>query len=509
MKKISLVILALCLLQTWLMAQVKYEDRLEIELKDDYEGEQIIPFDDKGFLLLAKKKGTEGGQEEWKFDAYNTDLRLGPSSSFKLDKDFYFSDRFKTDDCLYLLFKNRKYEFLIIKLRLEDMHVERSGGRLLKKSVVTKFVVLGDLAYLVVSVKGDNHLLRVDLKNDKSTIIPIMIPGFSAKRTSLGNVEIMEDDEEIMVMVKGSKSKKESEYFSLILNNNSSKPQVFPLSTDIEENLVNVSATKIDGNSYIFTGTYSDRNSSWATGLFFAKGSNGKLDFIRFHSFLDLKNFLDYLPENKANKIEKKRDRKMAKGKDYDLHYLMAMHHIIVTDEGYLFLGEAYYPTYRTETYTSTSTVNGRVVTTTNTRTVFDGFKYTHAVLAMFDMSGYLRWDICFKMDPFYKPFYEKKFISVALNKQEAIKMVYVDGNSINMKAVSFSGKEMKTTSDDFMQTGEKNSKTITYFSYIDFWFDDYFIAYGAQTVKNTELKGEDRKRKVYFVNKIKVNTNL
>ena len=39
-------------------------------------------------------------------------------------------------------------------------------------------------------------------------------------------------------------------------------------------------------------------------------------------------------------------------------------------------------------------------------------------------------------------------------------------------------------------------------FSNIDYWYDNYFIAYGIQKIKN-KSGDVQKKRKVYFINKI------
>ena len=56
----------------------------------------------------------------------------------------------------------------------------------------------------------------------------------------------------------------------------------------------------------------------------------------------------------------------------------------------------------------------------------------------------------------------------------------------------------------DFIETGHVNDKTRRTYSNIDHWYDKYFIAYGSQTIKNKEDKDVEKKRKVFFINKIK-----
>jgi len=167
-------------------------------------------------------------------------------------------------------------------------------------------------------------------------------------------------------------------------------------------------------------------------------------------------------------------------------------------DEGYLFIGEAYYPTYRTETYTTYS--NG--VAVTQTRQVFDGYQYTHAVVTRYNKYGEMVWDQIFEMYPSYKPFFVKRFISIAEGDQDALNLVFASRSRIVSKSFSYEGEVISDRTSDPIETGLDGDKTKWSNSNVDYWYDDYFIAYGRQKIKNKE-KGQ-RKRFVYFVNKIK-----
>ncbi len=179
------------------------------------------------------------------------------------------------------------------------------------------------------------------------------------------------------------------------------------------------------------------------------------------------------------------------------IDYYIADHDIIVLDDGYLFLGEAYYPTYHTETYT-TAGANGTMVT--HYRTVFDGYQYTHAVLAKYSNEGTMEWDICFEMYPHYKPFYIKRFIAISEQTENTLGMIFTSGNNIVSKIIDFNGEVLSDESWDMMKTGNETDKTRWTSSNIDYWFENHFIVYGSQKIKN---KSDKSKRKVYFVNKI------
>jgi hypothetical protein len=230
---------------------------------------------------------------------------------------------------------------------------------------------------------------------------------------------------------------------------------------------------------------------------------NNEVDFINFVKFLEMKNFLSYLPKREQDKIEKKIKKKEKKGKEVTLSYRIADHAVIPSGDDFLFLGEAFYPTYRQESYTTTSTVNGVSTTTTQYRTVFDGYQYTHAVLAKFNAQGELLWDQTFAMWPSYKPYFVKRFISLTEQSEDDIKMVFASYNRIVSKTISLDGVVIQENKSDEIETGYSGDKAKYSYSNIDYWYDQFFIAHGNQVIKNKEDKSVKRKRRVFFISKI------
>ena len=250
----------------------------------------------------------------------------------------------------------------------------------------------------------------------------------------------------------------------------------------------------------VYTGTYSSKNREQSEGLFFGETVNDKLQFISYYNFLDLKDFLSYLPERKQEKIERKKKKKEKHDIEYKINYFIADHDIIELSDGYLFLGEAYYPTYRSEMFTTFHMVNGVSMPTTSYRSVFDGYQYTHAVLAKFSKEGNLIWDICFAMNPASKPYTVKRFIAISEKTASSIGMVFASGKDIVSKIIDFDGNIIIDNKWDLIETGNATDQTRRSISDADYWYENYFLIYGTQKIKDQE---DNSKRKVYFVNKI------
>ena len=154
----------------------------------------------------------------------------------------------------------------------------------------------------------------------------------------------------------------------------------------------------------------------------------------------------------------------------------------------YFYLGEAYFPTYTTAHI-------GNMVTTT-----FNGYAYTHAVLAKFNEQGNLLWDNCFKMEPDRLPMYVKRFISGTMMGKD-VKLIFTDGKWLVSKLFKNSdGTILQDRKTERLETADADEtvKKVSSSNSLH-WYDDNFIVYGTQIVKNKET-GE--RRKVFSITK-------
>lgn len=501
--KYKLLIVLLFFTISSAIAQVSYNKRIEFELKDGYINEKIIEFGKDGFLICSENIESFGKESEWKYELFNSNLESVNTKKVLLNKKYRSVETYNTDKRTHTLYKDRKGNFSIVSVEATTLKVIKVDGMIPKKSSIREMAILGDFAFFNTSIKREAFLLSVNWKTGKKNYIPIRIKNFNRKNIFIDNFQVLEKANEIFVYVKVQLGKKESDIYIVRLNENGEKEDVFNLSENINKNIVSISASAISNGKYIFTGTYSTKHTDMSEGIFFCKGQKSEIDFIKFYNFTDLSEFLTYLPKRRQEKIIKKKNRKAAKGKELKINYRIADHDVILLNDGYLLLGEAYYPTTTTTTYTTTSTVNGHTATQTHTRTVFDGYKYTHAVLAKFNNNGDLLWDKTFEMLPAYKPFTIKRFISIAEKNENMIKMVFANKNNIVSKSIGYNGFVIQDVESELIETGYKGDKSKHAFTNIDYWYDNYFLAYGNQTIKNKKDKNVKRKRKVYFISKI------
>jgi hypothetical protein len=495
-------VLFIMFLSTQAYGQVNSQKRIEFDSKDGFSDEEIHVFGSKGFIMSSRSEEKQDGMSKWNYELYNTDLQSVKLKNIKIDSKFSSDKTFRNDKGLFVFYRDKKSNFKLVSVQADELVIKQANGMLPNKTYVNDMVVLGEYAFLDASIKKKPFLISVNCKTGKTNLIPIVIGDYSAKKTYTQRMQVLESSGEILVYVEVMVKKSKNEIYVVQMNDKGKKTGMFHFTEGISENIIDISGSSVGEGSYVFTGTYS-RSAMSSEGIFFSRVDNNKVDFINFVKFLDMKNFLSYLPKREQDKIEKKIKKKEKKGKELTLSYRIADHAVIPSDDGFLFLGEAFYPTYRQESYTTTSTVNGVSTTTTQYRTVFDGYQYTHAVLAKFNAQGELLWNQTFAMWPSYKPYFVKRFISLAEQSEDNIKMVFASYNRIVSKTISLDGVVIQENKSEEIETGYSGDKAKYSYSNIDFWYDQFFIAYGNQVIKNKEDKSVKRKRKVFFISRI------
>lgn len=214
-----------------------------------------------------------------------------------------------------------------------------------------------------------------------------------------------------------------------------------------------------------------------------------------------------------------KQTKRAQKHKNFNIDFLFKItaHDLREINDEYLFIGECYYPTTSTTTHynsNGTRSYTPGIHTHTQTTSSFEGFQYTRAFICKFDKNGKLMWDHAFRMEIEDKPKEVKKFLSVSEKGQNSIKLAYMSEDSITTKEIDYDGnivKEKESTEIETMQEEDKIVKRLytsnnnnKYTVSIEYWYDNYFIAYGRQKLKNKTNKDVDKKRDVFFINKIK-----
>jgi hypothetical protein len=99
-------------------------------------------------------------------------------------------------------------------------------------------------------------------------------------------------------------------------------------------------------------GTYSLPGKGLDHWLYFGIIQDGKRTGITFHKFMDLNNFLDYFSDKEEADIVKKSEKAQSKGKELSVCISLISHKITMKNGKFIFIGEAYHPTFKMVTST-------------------------------------------------------------------------------------------------------------------------------------------------------------
>ena len=330
-----LLLLLLSVILTPVFSQINFDARIELDLKD-YDNFKTYALGENGLLLLTSQKAG-GGEDRWEFSFYDKDLTLLKAAATKIDKSLTLNSTYVSEDKVYSFFK-RKDDYVLITANPETAEIVKVEGKLPKKSTVEEIAALGEYVYLKMKIKRDPGLLRVNWNSGDARIISLEASE-RGDRMDFEHLQVDEESQEVFAFVSARYEKREGNTYGLRFDESSKKTGEFRLSNRFEENMVGASASKIAEEDYVFVGTYADRFNGTPEGIYMTHWDGGKMQFLKKYPFAGFEDFFKWLPERKQKKIERKKERR---GDDFVVRYRIAEHNVIPTDDGYIFLGEAY-----------------------------------------------------------------------------------------------------------------------------------------------------------------------
>jgi hypothetical protein len=273
----------------------------------------------------------------------------------------------------------------------------------------------------------------------------------------------------------------------------------YSLNPEENKHLIFARAMKTEEDVQLIAGVYGGRNSEYSRGLFLASVDPSGLQQLRYYNYGDLENFFKYMKAKREKRVKDRIDRRKIKGKKIRFSYRFLVHEIVPYKNQYVLLGEAFYPRYKSvDAGYGFFTAGPRYQGIHNGR-VFDGFSYTHAVVMGFDENGKLLWDNSFEIND-VKTFTLEQFVKLEV-QEDRIALLYLFENELRSKIIQddevLEGKTFEPIKT--IRENEIVKKEETELSKLDYWYQDFFYAYGIQEITNPGTG----KRRVFFINKI------
>ncbi len=520
-------------------AQSEKPMRIEIEAKTNADDYNIIPFGKKGILLFYQSVASfSEGNGMWIFSLYDVNFKEVWTKQYA--EGVYMKLRLhdKDEDHLYLFLqkavnKSQKDDFSIVTVNINTCEIKSTKGVNPDHSDVNSFIVMQDKAYCGgVSLPSKGAEIGQLFFN--ITLVPLFSgitllhyqPSFfqvdldngqikSSKEKFKGQawVESMEADRlknSVFLTLKNYIPYRKNFMYFFEYDSSGTKLKNIELATNNSKRKLNTAKLLIaDDSTEIVIGTYNNKVKGYSasaannafkepsTGIYFTQLVHGQQKFIRFFNFSELKSLVVSMNAKRTFRLKNKEARYKINRKEISFDYSLLLHNVIVKDNQYIFLAETYFPEYHNVSYTSYDAY-GRPVT--STYTIFDGYRYSDAIIASFDKKGNLLWDNSFEMKDVLSMNLDER-VEVMFSDDDII-LTYSNEGEIFSKIIRGS-EVIEGNSSTPIQTNYKNDKILSdYNSDMIYWYGDYFISYGYQRIKNNSPESKS-KRTVFYFNKI------
>jgi hypothetical protein len=492
----------LLLLNSALFGQIIQSGRYETlihENERDYF--KVVSIREQGIILYRRFTSAPGNQVE--FVRVDTALHEVWRGYVQLNLDEVVIFNYVKQDELFLLIKSQNNAvggFLIVKMDIKTGSYKLYTVRNLISFNPTEFTIINGAAL----VAGYFNYRPLILHYSFSLMQSKILPGFFNEPGELTQMKPIEDGS-VDVIVSAKNFSKRKGLWIRNYDSTGSLLKTTILQPEENKNLIFGRSLKMTNGEQVVSGVYG-RYSDYSRGIFIAFINTFGEYIIKYYSFTDLQHFFNYMKARREKRVKEKIERRRIKGKKVRFNYRMLVQDLIPNGNQYILLGEAFYPHYAhgsSSLYSGSYSVPSFYLPTTRNDLVFDGYKYTHAVVIGFDKNAKLLWDNSFEIND-VKTFDLEKFVKI-FPQDDRILLLYLFENAIRSKIISGSevleGKSLDEMKMKFEDDVVKNRETET--SKLDFWYGNNFFAYGVQKVHNLREPGVEPTRKVFFVNKI------
>lgn len=368
-----------------------------------------------------------------------------------------------------------KTEYALHTIEVDTKKKKSTPLEVPKGTELSNMVLMGDMIWFIASAKKQSFLFKCPIKSPRLTPVE---PQVGQEKPNLTSLQTLDRSELALGYFYGPK--KDREFDIAILDKNGKvtiKGLMESLSSEDKQLFIDGSVTNLDNGDYAITGVYNKKGRGVGNGVYFSRYSNGKIGYLSKFDYSDFEHFYDHLSDKKREKIEAKIAKKKDKGKDVTINYQSIMHKARIVNNGLVFIGEYYYPTYRTEY--RTTYVNGKPVTTTYT--VFDGYQYTHAMAIGISNEGAKLYDLNIPLHIFSKPFVPVRFLKI-MSDSNSITTIHTSGRAVFSSVIRDNeiGFNEYAVVTDIPETQKEKWSASTGI----WWYDNYFFILEIQKVK-------------------------
>jgi hypothetical protein len=509
------------LLTTVAHGQINQVERWETEQKNSDNAWTIISMKEKGLALVRDKEKFLEGQKIFQIQTLDTLLKAKSNVEIGVSYRMRLIGYEYTGDHVYILLRgseNEQSEALLIEYNILDNSVERHDIKQEFNYRLTHFTVLDRHAIFGGYISREPAVLIYDIEESQLKVVP----GFFTSDTELLDLRINENGTFNTLITNRSIRQNKS----LILRTfDKEGVQLMEDEIPIDHNKTILSGltSALVRDEMLIAGTYSIGNSKMATGFFSVLADPFKEQPIHYYDFAQLNHFLDYLNTKRADKIKASSRRFREKSRDPEFKVNVSNVRLEERGTGFYLLAEAYntvtannsgpypynggyngyynpygglygYSPFASRYYNSPYNFYNQPVHQ-------DISMLSTSVLA-FNPDGKLDWDHSLKVDDERKPALEQaadfwcdrnKIVIAAKTESDIVVKARFKNNETSGDTIQVL---MRKPTDVVRDETEDEGG-------VRHWYRNKFYVWGYQTVKDPEMKFEDRTRSVFYIIKV------
>jgi hypothetical protein len=420
-----------------------------------------------------------------RFIRYDTAMKVVWQAETKIEGQHRYKGQEIDAGKVYILMS--KYNdpvFTLVAIDLVSGEIQNTRFNLFKKLQVMQFRILNDRIFIGCYIEGIPTSLLVDMTQNFRSQNLVSNLSMKARFCSI------EKDTTFDIVNVSLLEEKAGVYYLLTKTYTIMGQELLSFKIDINEQTkypLTGSVLYTQNYDALVTGTYSSQPDGFAEGVYLAKFSGEKKEYLRFFSFGDMPNFNEYEAEHRRLKSEAKKQKKIGSGKEFKLQYMLLTHKPMLVEGKLIFVAEAYNPVFQTDG----AEVLVGTVRHPSQGAELDQYQFTHFMVLGFDsQKGEFLWDRTFSL---FKT--TVNILNYSVNcklKENGVYVSYFTREGLKSHFVSLQGEK----SEKFSSL-PKNGKLIkNHFTNIQDWYSDYLMIWGYQTFLAQNKKTQ---RSFYF----------
>lgn len=456
------------------LAQLSDYKRVEVPINTTEDDEfNVITYGQKGLLLLNIKSNNYGRDQKLVFSKFDTDLNKIWQNDFNAEATFRLIKYYKTDDYLFCLLKKEdKQDVLILRIDVNRGDYIISNCRMLTRMDIDAFVVVRSKAIIGGKYNERPVVELINLFDQTAKVLPEI----HSNNITLNTIEVNPENGEIYVLLKNLKTCK----FLLNIYDYEGKVVSNSILGEKKKLPVNGKILKTPEGEYILAGNYADNCSDYSVG-FYTHALKGSYE-TKFYDFVDLSNFLSYMPEKRQNRVKKRIKNKKLKGKDVKLRHRLLLHDPVKSSMGNTLLAEVFYPEFKNYNNSYYLPIGRNYRWVSSNYMNYNNFRYTHALICTFDGKGNLIWDNSISLNEIQSRTLDQK---VQLSEVDGEFIVAYPDDGVIKTAILKPQEEIQKVENVDLKIGSEEIRILeSQDNELSSWYDHVFIAYGIQSVK-------------------------